>query len=185
MQPMNKMTNMLSSSMEVLIFVTHIYCSHSNMSIRILWINHHHGTQSSLVRQGPCNWLFFFIIPPCFSLRRPVHHLARSQSRNFPSLVGLHISNLFSVVLSSFSLYIRPKHFPQCGCSSFLLVTCPYQFDIPSVILLEACTTLVVPRKCSFLILSLHVTQYNLSILISFTLILFSCRFVVANMSAL
>ena len=70
-------------------------------------------------------------------------------------------------------------------CSSSLLVTCPYQFDIPSLIFLEACTTLVVPRKCSFLILSLRVTPYiHLSILISFTLILFSCRFVVANVSA-
>ena len=67
-------------------------------------------------------------------------------------------------------------------CSSSLLVTCPYQFDIPSVIFLEASTTLVVPRKCSFLILSLRVTPYiHLSILISFTFILFSCRFFVAN----
>ena len=37
---------------------------------------------------------------PC----RPVHHFVRSQSGSFPSLVGLHLSILFSVVLSSFSL---------------------------------------------------------------------------------
>ena len=70
-------------------------------------------------------------------------------------------------------------------CSSSLLVTCPYQFDIPSVIFLEACTTLVVPRKCSFLILSWRVIPYiHLSILISFTLIPFSYRFIVAKVSA-
>ena len=35
---------------------------------------------------------------------RPVHQLARSQSSTFPSLVELHLSILFSVVLSSVSL---------------------------------------------------------------------------------
>ncbi len=70
-------------------------------------------------------------------------------------------------------------------CFSSLLVTCPYQFDILSAIFLEACTTLVVPRKCSFLILSwLVIPCIHLSILISFTLILFSNRFVVVNVSA-
>ena len=54
----------------------------------------------------------------------PVHHLARSQSSRptFPIIVGLHVSILFSVVPSSFSLvplFLFPgisvlKHFPQC-----------------------------------------------------------------------
>ena len=110
-------------------------------------MNRHHGTQIPLVQQGPCNWLYFLIFSPCCSLRvgkiltstncvagmtddlptpcRPVHHLAHSQSSSFPSLVGLHLSILFSVVLSSFSpgisvlntflsivFFISPHHMP-------------------------------------------------------------------------
>ena len=44
-------------------------------------------------------------------------------------------------------------------CSSSLLILC--QFNRLSVIFLEACTTLVVPRMCSFLILSLRVTPHD------------------------
>ena len=70
-------------------------------------------------------------------------------------------------------------------CSPSLLITCPYQFNLLSVIFLEACATLVVPRMCSFLILSLRVTPHiHRRILISVTSIRFSCLFVVAHVSA-
>ena len=70
-------------------------------------------------------------------------------------------------------------------CSPSLLITCPYQINLLSVIFLEACATLVVPRMCSFLILSLRVTPHiHRSILISVTSIRFSCLFVVAHISA-
>ena len=129
--------------------------------------------------------LLLLLHSPCFSLRRPVHHLGRSQSRSFPSLVGLH---LFHIIFGR-PLFLFPGIFVLNSflsvCYSSLLVTCPYLFDIPSVIFREACITLVVPRKCSFLILSWRVIPYiHLSILISFTLILFSYRFVVTNVSA-
>ena len=45
-------------------------------------------------------------------------------------------------------------------CSSSLLITRPYQFNHLSVIFLEAFATLVVPRMCSFLIVSLRVTPH-------------------------
>ena len=70
-------------------------------------------------------------------------------------------------------------------CSPSLLITCPYQFNLLSVIFLEACATLVVPRMWSFLILSFRVTPHiDRSILISVTSIRFSCLFVVAHVSA-
>ena len=70
-------------------------------------------------------------------------------------------------------------------CSPSLFITCPYQINLLSVIFLEACATLVVPRMCSFLILSLRVTPHiHRSILISVTSIRFSCLFVVAHVSA-
>ena len=69
--------------------------------------------------------------------------------------------------------------------SSSILITCPYHFSLLSVIFLDACTTFVVPRMCSFLVLSFLVTPHiHLSILISFTSILDSCRLVVAHVSA-
>ena len=61
----------------------------------------------------------------------------------------------------------------------------PIPFSLLSVIFLDACTTFVVPRMCLFLILSFLVTPHiHLSILISFTSILDSCRLVVAQVSA-
>ena len=69
--------------------------------------------------------------------------------------------------------------------SSSILMTCPYHFSLLFVIFLDACTTFVVPRMCSFLVLSFLVTPHiHLSILISFTSILDSCRLVVAQVSA-
>ena len=97
----------------------------------------------------------------------------------------VYYSIFFSVVLTSFFLagmsIVNSFH----GiCSSALLITRPYPFEILSVISLEACATLVLPRECSFQILSLHVNLYiHISILISFTLIPFSCFFVVVNVS--
>ena len=59
-------------------------------------------------------------------------------------------------------------------CSSSLLITFPHQYNRLSVIFLEVCATLVVPRMCSFPILSLRVTPHvHLSIFISFTSIRF------------
>ena len=76
------------------------------------------------------------------------------------------------------------KTFPSM-CSPSLLSTCPYQFNLLSVIFLEACATLVVPRMCSFLILSFLVTPHiHRSILISVTSIRLSFLFVVAHISA-
>ena len=57
---------------------------------------------------------------------------------------------------------------PPSMCSSSPFIMCPYQFNRLSVIVLETCTTLVVPLMCSFLILSLRVTLHIYrSILIS------------------
>ena len=39
-------------------------------------------------------------------------------------------------------------------------MTCPYHFSLFSFIFLDACTTFVVPRMCSFLILSFLVTPH-------------------------
>ena len=64
-------------------------------------------------------------------------------------------------------------------CSPSLLITCPYQFNLLSVIFWKPA-----PRMCSFLILSLRVTPHiHRSILISVTSIRFSCLFVVAHVS--
>ena len=67
-------------------------------------------------------------------------------------------------------------------CSSFILLRWPYHFSPFSIFFLDACTTLVVPRMCSFRILSLLVTPHiHLSILISFTSSRASCPLVVAH----
>ena len=92
------------------------------------------------------------------SPHRPVRLLARSQSSTFQILLT--------------------RVFPSCFRSASL----PF---LLSVIFLEACATLVVPRMCSFLILPLRVTPHiHRSTLISVTSIRFSCLFVVAHVSA-
>ena len=150
-----------------------------------------------------CNWPFFFIIFPLLFLSNspttnlvagttddlptaccPVHLLVRSQSSTLKvSLARILFSARRSLFLSpGISVF---KTFLSM-CSSSLLVACPYQFDMLSVIVLEAYTTIGVLRKCSFPILHLPATpciHLNSSILISFTLIPFSCRFGVANVS--
>ena len=98
------------------------------------------------------------------------------------SLLRVHLNHVllfsrwhafFHLDFGPFSFYIHPQHFPQ-----YVFFISPYTFPD----LLEACATLVVPQMCSFLILSLRVTPHiHRSILISFTSIRFSCRFVVAH----
>ena len=119
---------------------------------------------------------------------RPVHHLARSKSSTFPSIVGLHFHHIFGRPLFLFpgiGLSVANTFLSRPMCSSSLIITCCYQFDIPSMIFFEACATLVVPRKCSLQTLSLRVDPYiHLIIIMSFTLIPSSCFFVVANVYA-
>ena len=72
-----------------------------------------------------------------------------------------------------FPWYIRPQHFPR-----YVFAISPHHMPVPVQSslgdVLEACATLVVPRMCSFLILSLRVTPHiHRSILISVTSIRF------------
>ena len=65
-------------------------------------------------------------------------------------------------------------------------MTCPYHFNLPSLIFIPNCSTLTVPLMCSFLILSFLVTSIaNLNIFISATSISFTCLFVTATVSSL
>ena len=116
------------------------------------------------------------------SPHRPVRLLARSQSSTFQ----ISLTCVFSSGFRSSSLPgISALNTFLSMCSPSLLITCPYQINLLSVIFLEACATLVVPRMCSFLILSLRVTPHiHGSILISVTSIRFPCLFVVAHVSA-
>ena len=115
---------------------------------------------------------------------RPVRLLARSQSSTFQ----ISLTRVFPSCFRSSSLLfpgISALNTFLSMCSPSLLITCPYQINLLSVIFLEACATLVVPRMCSFLILSLRVTPHiHRSILISVTSIRFYCLFVVAHVSA-
>ena len=118
------------------------------------------------------------------SPHRPVRLLARSQSSTFQISLTCVFPSCFRSSSLPFPWYICPHHFPQG-----VFAISPHHMPVPdqslSVIFLEACTTLVVPRMCSFLILSLHVTPHiHRSILISVTSIRFSCLFVVAHVSA-
>ena len=104
------------------------------------------------------------------SPNRPVHLLARSQSSTFQ----ISLTRVFPTYFRSSSLpfpwYISALNTFLSMCSPSFLSTCPYQFNLLSVIFLEACATLVVPRMCSFLILYLRVTPHiHRSILISVT----------------
>ena len=116
-------------------------------------MNRYHGTPSSLVGQGIVIGSSFSLLvfhsyttncvagmtddlpTPC----RSVHHLGRP-----------FLPFLWTSVLNTF----------LSMCYSSLLITFPFKFGILSVIVLEACATLVVRRKCSFLILYLRVTPY-------------------------
>ena len=92
--------------------------------------------------------------------------------RYFSSLVGTRVfPSCFQSASLPFPWYIHSQHFPQYVF--FVLIISPsHQSSLRD--LLEACVTLVVPRMCSFLILSLRVTQYiHRSILISFNSIRF------------
>ena len=71
---------------------------------------------------------------------RHVHNLACSQASTFPSLIGLH--RLYFHLIFGRPLILFPGISVQTTflsiCSSHLIITCPYQFDILLVIFLEA-----------------------------------------------
>ena len=118
------------------------------------------------------------------SPHRPVRLLARSQSSTFQISLTCVFPSCFRSSALPFPGISALNTFLSM-CSPSFLITCPYQINLLSVIFLEACATLVVPRMCSFLILSLRVTPHiHRSILISVTSIRFSCLFVVAHVSA-
>ena len=121
--------------------------------------------------------LFLWLFPSCrvagitddlSSPHRPVRLLARSQSSTFQISLTRIFPSCFRSSSLPFHWYIRPQHFPQYVFAISPLITCPYQINPLSLIFLEACASLVVPRMCSFLILSLRVTPHiHRSILIS------------------
>ena len=85
---------------------------------------------------------------PCRSVR-----LITSQSSTFYVSLARVFPSSFRSPYLSLPQYIRPQHFPH-SVSSSLLITCQCQFNSLSVIFLEACAILIVPRMCSFVILS-------------------------------
>ena len=127
------MTNRLSVSIEVLLSVTHIDSAVVSICQDIVDKSSPWNSESASHARS-LQLALLLLHSPCFSLRRPVHHLGRSQSRRFPSLVGLH---LFHLIFGR-PLFLFPRIFVLNSflsvCSSSLLVTCPYLFDIPSVI---------------------------------------------------
>ena len=90
------------------------------------------------------------------SPHRHVRLLARSQ----PSALQFSLAPVFpSCFRSSFLPFpwnIHSRHFPQY----VLFISPHHQFMCLYVVFLAACVTLVVPRMCSFLVLSLHVTPH-------------------------
>ena len=80
---------------------------------------------------------------------RPVRLLARSQSSTFQVSLARVFPSYFQSSSLPFRWYIRLlQHFPQ-----YVFFISPYHMTIPlqsSVIFLEACATLIVPRMCSF-----------------------------------
>ena len=130
---MNTMTNRLSVSIEVLLFVMHIDSAVVSICQDIVDKSSPWNSESASHARS-LQLALLLLHSPCFSLRRPVHHLGRSQSRRFPSLVGLH---LFHLIFGR-PLFLFPGIFVLNSflsvCSSSLLVICPYLFDIPSVI---------------------------------------------------
>ena len=130
----------------------------------IIFFSHHVGSPVSLQ---------IFLLHIALSVSSPALSPALFTSR-------WHTS--FHLVFDLFPRVSVLNIFPSVRSSS-LLITCPYQFNRLYVIFLEACATLV-PRMCSFLILSLRVTPHiHRSILISSTLIRFLV-FVIAHVSA-
>ena len=137
--------------------------------------------------------LFLWPFPSCrvtgmtddlSSPHRPVRLLARSQFSTFQISLTRVFPSFFRSSSLPFPWYICLQHFPQYvfAISPHHM---PYQINLLLVIFLEACATLVVPRMCSFLILSFRVTPHiHRSILISVTSLRFSCLFAVAHVSA-
>ena len=122
--------------------------------------------------------LFLWLFPSCrvagmtddlSSPHRPVRLLARSQCSTFQISLTRVFPSCFRSSSLPFPWYIRPQHFPQ-----YVFAISPHHMPVPVQSslgdLLEACATLVIPRMCSFLILSLRVTPHiHRSILISVT----------------
>ena len=109
------------------------------------------------------------------SPHRPVRLLARSQSSTFQISLTRVFPSCFRSSSLPFPWYICPQNVPQ-----YVLAISPHHMPVPDQSslgdLLEACATLVVPRMCSFLILSLRVTPHiHRNILISVTSIRLSC----------
>ena len=145
---------------------------------------------------------FPFLLLLSLSLACPVISSRRYHCLLSSSMMPRLLCCLLSACLSHISLLQASFHlwfghplllFPGMSttsilltmCSSFILLTWPYHFSHFSVILYDACTTLVVTLMCSFRILSLLVTPHiHLSILISFNSSHPSCPLVVAQVSA-
>ena len=137
--------------------------------------------------------LFLWLFPSCrvagitddlSSPHRPVRLLARSQSSTFQISLTRVFPSCFRSSSLPFHWYIRPQHFPP-----YVFAISPHHMPVPVQSslgdLFGSLRHLVVPRMCSFLILSLRVTPHiHRSILISVTSIRFSCLFVVAHVSA-
>ena len=142
--------------------------SHHKHLLLFLWLFPSSGVAAMVVdRLFPVSPVSFIALSQSYSLHVPLAHILS------PCLWS-HISPGIAFVITLSTMW-----------SSSILMTCPYHFSLLSVIFLDACTTFVVPRMCSFLILSFLVTPHiHLSILISFTSILDSCRLVVAQVSA-
>ena len=115
---------------------------------------------------------------------RPVRLLARSQSRTLQISLACVFPSCFRSSSLPFPWYICPQHFPQ-----YVFAISHHHMPVPDQSSLSdlfgSLRHFVVPRMCSFLILSLRVTPHiHRSILISVTSIHFSCLFVVAHVSA-
>ena len=153
--------------------VRYIHITTSRLSILTYFssgLSHHVGSPV---------WLMIFLLHIALSVSSPALSSVLFKYRWHASFHLFFGRSLFLFPgISAFNTFLSM-------CSPSLLITCPYQINLLSVIFLEACATLVVPRMCSFLILSFRVTPHiHRSILISVTSLRFSCLFVVAHVSA-
>ena len=101
-------------------------------------------------------WLFpSYMIDDLPTSCLPVSLLARSQSCTVHVSLAFIFPSCFRSSYLPFPWYIRSQYFPQYV---FAISPHPYQFNRLSAIIFQACTTLVVPRLCSFLTLFWHGT---------------------------
>ena len=93
------------------------------------------------------------------SPHRHVCLLARSQLSAFNSCWHVPFHLVFGRPLFRFhGISVFTTFLIMCSLS--LLITCPYQFNRISVIILKASAAAVVSRMCSFLVLFLRVTPH-------------------------